>query len=108
MNNHFLTYQNQYFNKKNELSISRFHEIISLSILQIYVMLIIRKIQVDTGEAKLMLVMLMAIHVVAKPCIFTSPLTLQLLLEYAEWRSWDQVVFFDNVSPFSEYSQFIN
>ncbi|XP_012062681.1 PREDICTED: glutamate receptor ionotropic, delta-2-like [Atta cephalotes] len=62
---------------------------------------ITRKIKIDFGEAKLLLVMLMAIHVVAEPCIFTSPLTLQLLLEYAEWRSWDQVVIFDNISPFS-------
>lgn len=67
----------------------------------------IRRIKIDAGEVKLMLVMLMAIHVVAKPCIFTSPLTLQLLLEYAEWRAWDQVVLFDNFSPFSECSQFI-
>ncbi|XP_024875132.1 glutamate receptor ionotropic, delta-2-like [Temnothorax curvispinosus] len=62
---------------------------------------IMRRIKVDAGEVKLILVMLMAIHVVAKPCIFTSPLTLQLLLEYAEWRAWDQVVLFDNVSPFN-------
>jgi len=65
---------------------------------------ITRKIKIDFGEAKLLLVMLMAIHVVAEPCIFTSPLTLQLLLEYAEWRSWDQVVIFDNISPFSKFS----
>ncbi|XP_011698217.1 PREDICTED: glutamate receptor ionotropic, delta-2-like isoform X2 [Wasmannia auropunctata] len=58
-------------------------------------------IKVDAGETKLLLVMLMMIHVAAKPCIYTSPLTLQLLLEYAEWRSWDQVVLFDNVSPFN-------
>lgn len=67
-----------------------------------------RRIKVDAGGTKLMLVMLMTIYVVAKPCIFTSPLTLQLLLEYAEWRSWDQVVLFDNVSPFSKCVQFIN
>jgi len=61
-----------------------------------------RRIKVDDGRTKLLLVMLMVIYVVAKPCIFMSPLTLQLLLEYAEWRSWDQVVLFDNVNPFSE------
>jgi len=69
---------------------------------------IMHRITVDAGEAKLLLVMLMTIHIVAKPCIFTSPLTLQLLLEYAEWRSWDQVVVFDNVSPFSKCSQLIS
>ncbi|RLU24881.1 hypothetical protein DMN91_002972 [Ooceraea biroi] len=52
-------------------------------------------------ELKLMLVTLMVSHVVAKSCFFTSPLTLQLVLEYVEWRSWDQVVLFDNVSPFN-------
>ncbi|XP_067209353.1 uncharacterized protein [Linepithema humile] len=53
------------------------------------------------GEAKLTLLMLMVMHVAAKSCILMSPLTLQLILEYAEWRSWDQVVLFDNVSPFN-------
>ncbi|KAL6268602.1 hypothetical protein P5V15_001734 [Pogonomyrmex californicus] len=62
---------------------------------------IVRRIKVHAGEAKLILVMSLAIHAVAKSCIYTSPLTLQLLLEYAEWRSWDQVVLFDNVSPFN-------
>jgi len=53
-------------------------------------------------KTKFMLMILMVTHIVAKPCIFTSPLTLQLVLEYAEWRSWDQVVLFDNISPFSK------
>lgn len=53
-------------------------------------------------KLRLMLVALMVSRVAAKPCSFTSPLTLQLVLEYAEWRSWDQVVLFDNVSPFGE------
>lgn len=53
-------------------------------------------------ETKFMLVMLIVTHIVAKPCIFTSPLTLQFILEYAEWRSWDQVVLFDDISPFSK------
>lgn len=55
-------------------------------------------------EVKLMLLALIVFHVAAKSCLFTSPLTLQLVLEYAEWRSWDQVVLFDNISPFSKYS----
>ncbi|XP_020286535.1 glutamate receptor ionotropic, delta-2-like [Pseudomyrmex gracilis] len=44
---------------------------------------------------------LIVVHASAKSCILASPLTLQLLLEYAEWRSWDQVVLFDNVTPFN-------
>ncbi|XP_014600681.1 PREDICTED: uncharacterized protein LOC106785053 [Polistes canadensis] len=28
-----------------------------------------------------------------------SPLTLQLIIEYTKWRSWDQIVLFDNLSP---------
>ncbi|XP_050457023.1 uncharacterized protein LOC126854396 [Cataglyphis hispanica] len=52
-------------------------------------------------EAKFILLILMVGHIVAKSCIFKSPLTLQLVLEYAKWRSWDQVVFFDNISPFN-------
>ncbi|XP_072746317.1 glutamate receptor ionotropic, delta-2 isoform X2 [Anoplolepis gracilipes] len=51
-------------------------------------------------KTKFMLVMLMVARIVAKPCSFTSPLTLQLIFEYAEWRSWDQVVLFDNISSF--------
>ncbi|XP_035732103.1 uncharacterized protein LOC118446041 isoform X2 [Vespa mandarinia] len=31
-------------------------------------------------------------------CIIPSPLTLQLMIEYAKWRSWDQIVLFDNLS----------
>ncbi|XP_070158711.1 uncharacterized protein [Polyergus mexicanus] len=52
-------------------------------------------------DAKFILLILMMGHIVAKPCIFTSPLTLQLVLEYAKWRSWDQVVLFDNISSFN-------
>ncbi|XP_029160937.1 glutamate receptor ionotropic, delta-2-like [Nylanderia fulva] len=52
-------------------------------------------------KAKFIQIMLMVVHIAAKPCFFTSPLTLQMVLEYAEWRSWNQVVLFDNISPFS-------
>ncbi|XP_046825059.1 uncharacterized protein LOC124426896 [Vespa crabro] len=31
-------------------------------------------------------------------CVIPSPLTLQLMIEYAKWRSWDQIVLFDNLS----------
>ncbi|XP_011151492.2 uncharacterized protein LOC105190428 [Harpegnathos saltator] len=47
------------------------------------------------------LMVLLAFHVPAKTCILPSPLTLQLILEYAEWRLWTQVVLFGNVSPFN-------
>nr|XP_033329772.1 uncharacterized protein LOC117222261 [Megalopta genalis] len=34
---------------------------------------------------------------VTSTCILPSPLTLQLILEFAKWKSWDQIVLFDNL-----------
>ncbi|CAK9820785.1 Glutamate receptor 4 [Anthophora plagiata] len=31
-------------------------------------------------------------------CILPSPLTLQLILEFAKWRGWDQIVLFENLT----------
>nr|XP_034174054.1 uncharacterized protein LOC117601445 isoform X1 [Osmia lignaria] len=31
-------------------------------------------------------------------CILPSPLTLQLILEFAKWKSWDQLVLFENLT----------
>lgn len=35
-------------------------------------------------------------------CILPSPLTLQLILEFAKWRSWDQLVLFENLTSLGE------
>ncbi|KZC09836.1 Glutamate receptor delta-2 subunit [Dufourea novaeangliae] len=37
-------------------------------------------------------------YVATSTCILPSPLTLQLILEFAKWRSWDQIVLFENLS----------
>ncbi|XP_048512731.1 uncharacterized protein LOC125501346 [Athalia rosae] len=36
---------------------------------------------------------------VASQCVSPSPLGLQLIMDYARWRSLDQLVIFDNLSP---------
>nr|XP_003708073.2 PREDICTED: uncharacterized protein LOC100881110 isoform X3 [Megachile rotundata] len=39
-------------------------------------------------------------YVATSTCILPSPLTLQLILEFAKWKSWDQLVLFENLSSF--------
>lgn len=54
---------------------------------------------------KTVLLMLSSIFFVfANNCVIPSPLTLQLMIEYAKWRSWDQIVLFDNLSSKSKYN----
>ncbi|XP_043495538.1 uncharacterized protein LOC122519852 [Polistes fuscatus] len=49
---------------------------------------------------KIILLMLVTFsYVFANICVMPSPLTLQLIIEYTKWRSWDQIVLFDNLSP---------
>ncbi|KAL2715603.1 hypothetical protein V1478_015301 [Vespula squamosa] len=48
---------------------------------------------------KTVLLMLSSLFFVfANSCVIPSPLTLQLIIEYVKWRSWDQIVLFDNLS----------
>ncbi|XP_043520020.1 uncharacterized protein LOC122533923 isoform X3 [Frieseomelitta varia] len=35
-------------------------------------------------------------YMVTSTCILPSPLTLQLILEFAKWKGWDQIVLFEN------------
>ncbi|XP_017888686.1 uncharacterized protein LOC108630130 isoform X2 [Ceratina calcarata] len=37
-------------------------------------------------------------YVTAFTCILPAPITLQLILEFAKWRAWDQIVLFENLT----------
>lgn len=44
-------------------------------------------------------------YMVTSTCILPSPLILQLILEFAKWKDWDQVVLFQDLTSFGEYDQ---
>lgn len=41
---------------------------------------------------------ILSFYMVTSACILPSPLTLQLILEFAKWKTWDQIVLFENLT----------
>ncbi|KAF3423493.1 hypothetical protein E2986_00403 [Frieseomelitta varia] len=47
-------------------------------------------------KMKMKLFVTATFYMVTSTCILPSPLTLQLILEFAKWKGWDQIVLFEN------------